>query len=394
MLWDCAQERTDGLDLRSLDEASLAEVYRWLADLFNPADDMIPEGVHVVGPEEAARHWRDTVLRELAQRPTSAAVSELTNLARDFPDRLDIAASLLVARGGVQANAWSPPSPEQVARLLSDARRRLVRSIAELATLLQDTLAAIAADLPAHGELLWDRQPASRRRIRSRTNAPGAPASANREQPTEDTWRPKPEAALSAYLAHEFALRLTGRGVAVNREVLVLPSSAYGAGDRTDIAVQATLIYDPYAATPAAAPDRLVVVVEVKGAWNDGLLSDQRNQLAVRYLPRAVAIQDFTLLAGIRSTCGRLHATSVRPRRVGSYGRTSSGYWLNRPRTSPVSWGDTPIRSCLRFHAHTQRLRHRHHLRARCVRPRPGRQESGWAASPAQVGPCQRSTTW
>jgi Transposase domain (DUF772) len=56
---------------------------------------------------------------------------------------------------------------------------------------------------------------------------------------------------------------------------------------RTDIAVQATLIHDPYAATPAAAPDRLVVVVEVKGAWNDGLLSDQRNQLAVRYLPES-----------------------------------------------------------------------------------------------------------
>ena len=92
---------------------------------------------------------------------------------------------------------------------------------------------------------------------------------------------------MSAYLAHELTLRLTGRGVAVNREVLVLPRSAYGAGDRTDITVQATLVHDPYAATPAAALDRLVVVVEVKGAWNDGLLSDQRNQLAVRYLPES-----------------------------------------------------------------------------------------------------------
>jgi len=92
---------------------------------------------------------------------------------------------------------------------------------------------------------------------------------------------------LSAYLAHEFTLRLTDRGVAVNREVLVQPRNPYGAGDRTDIAVQATLVHDPYAATPAAAPERLVVVVEVKGAWNDGLLSDQRNQLAVRYLPES-----------------------------------------------------------------------------------------------------------
>jgi hypothetical protein len=282
-----AGDRADALDLHSLDEPSLAEVYRWLADLFRPADDVIEAGVHFVSREEAARLWRDTVLRELAQRATSAAVSELARLAADFPDRLDIAASLLVARGGVQANAWSPPSPEQVAKLLSNARRRLVRSTAELAAVLQDTVADIAADLPAHGELLWDRQPAARRRAGSRTKPPSATTPANGEPPKEDTWRPKPEAALSAYLAHEFTLRLSGRGVAVNREVLVQPRNPYGAGDRTDIAVQATLVHDPYAATPAAAPERLVVVVEVKGAWNDGLLSDQRNQLAERYLPES-----------------------------------------------------------------------------------------------------------
>jgi hypothetical protein len=282
-----ASDRADGPDLHSLDEPSLADVYRWLADLFPPADDVMESGVHFVSREEAARLWRGTVLRELAQRGTRAAVVELTRLAGDFPDRLDVAASVLVARGGVQANAWSPPLPEQVARLLSDARRRLVRSTAELATLLGDTLAAIGQDLPAHGELLWDRQPAPRRRAASSTNPPSATTPASGEQPKEDTWRPKPEAALSAYLAHEFTLRLTDRGVAVNREVLVQPRNPYGAGDRTDIAVEATLVHDPYAATPAAAPERLVVVVEVKGAWNDGLLSDQRNQLAVRYLPES-----------------------------------------------------------------------------------------------------------
>jgi hypothetical protein len=282
-----ASDRADGPDLHSLDEPSLAEVYRWLAHLFPPADDVLESGVHFVSREDAARLWRGTVLRELAQRGTRAAVAELTRLAGDFPDRLDVAASVLVARGGVQANAWSPPLPEQVARLLSDARRRLVRSTAELATLLGDTLAAIGQDLPAHGELLWDRQPAPRRRAASSTNPPSATTPASGEQPKEDTWRPKPEAALSAYLAHEFTLRLTDRGVAVNREVLVQPRNPYGAGDRTDIAVEATLVHDPYAATPAAAPERLVVVVEVKGAWNDGLLSDQRNQLAVRYLPES-----------------------------------------------------------------------------------------------------------
>jgi len=92
---------------------------------------------------------------------------------------------------------------------------------------------------------------------------------------------------LSAYLAHELTLRLTGRGVAVNREVLILPRNPYGAGDRTDIAVEATLVHDPYSGRPAPAPERLVVVVEVKGAWSDELLTAQREQLAVRYLPES-----------------------------------------------------------------------------------------------------------
>jgi hypothetical protein len=283
----CAEDRVDGLDLHSLDEVSLAEVYRWLAGLFHPADDVVQEGVHWVSPEEAARHWRDMVLRDLAQRATSAAVSELAKLAGDFADRLEITASLLVARGGVQANMWSPPSPEQVAQLVSNARRRLVRSTAELASLLEDMLAAIAKDLPAHGELLWDRQRATRRRTGSRTKPSGATTPASGEQPREDTWRPKPEAALSAYLAHELTLRLTGRGVAVNREVLILPRNPYGAGDRTDVTVEATLIHDPYAGSPVPAPECLVVVIEVKGAWSDELMTAQREQLAVRYLPES-----------------------------------------------------------------------------------------------------------
>ena len=72
-----------------------------------------------------------------------------------------------------------------------------------------------------------------------------APAPADKEaqlaaDATGDLWQPKPESALSAYLAHELTLRLRGRGVAVNREVLIKPSNAYGAGERTDIKAEAT----------------------------------------------------------------------------------------------------------------------------------------------------------
>ncbi len=130
-------------------------------------------------------------------------------------------------------------------------------------------LAAINGDLPGHGELLWDRLP---KRVLPRGSTLG------------EAWLPKPEAAISAYLAHELSSRLDRRGLAVNREVLVRPTDAYGAGDRTDILVEATIRHDP---VHGPIPDRLAVVIEVKGSWNQHLMIEQRRQLAERYLPEA-----------------------------------------------------------------------------------------------------------
>jgi hypothetical protein len=275
-----------GIDVsQQLDEAHLAKVFGWLVDLFPSVDDVHHEGAHFIGPDESARRWRDEVLRALGRRGTPAAVAVLTQLTAEMPDRLDIAATLILARGAVHAAMWTPPPPLEVARLIADKTHRLVRSAGELAALLLQTLTDIAEDLPAHSELLWDR--AGTRRSRKKTTRDSETEADPLANDNTETWRPKPEAALSAYLAHEFSLRLTGRGLAVNREVLVLPRDAYGAGDRTDILVEATMRHDPYAGTAAAAPARLLVVVEVKGAWNPKLDSDQRTQLVDRYLPEA-----------------------------------------------------------------------------------------------------------
>jgi hypothetical protein len=274
-----ADDFRHGPIVSGLAEDQLAELYRWLADLFSPEGDREIEGVHFVSPDEQARHWRDAVLRALANRGTDRSVYALAALASEFPERLSIASNLLNARVAVHASAWSPPSPEELAELLADATRRLVRSNAELVQLLMDVLTVIALELPGHCELLWDRAPASRRTTQ--------PSGASTQASTSETWRPKPEAALSAYLAHELQLRLTCRGVAVNREVLVRPTNAYGAGDRTDITVEAPLAHDPFNTPSGAASTRLAVVLEIKGSWNPDLELAQRDQLAARYLPDA-----------------------------------------------------------------------------------------------------------
>lgn len=244
-------------------EDDLRRSYELLHRLFPPETDTDHAGVHFVSPEEDARSLRDDLLSRLADLGTEAAVVALATLTRSYPERLTITAKLIRARVHYFAKVWEPPSPQDLARLFEDAARRLVRSEEELAALLVETLRSIESDLPGHCELLWDRVP------RALMNAA-----------SEEHWIPKPEAALSAYLDHELTIRLVDRALAVNREVLVRPTSAFGAGERTDVLIEATLREGP----SSVLAERLAVVVEIKGSWNRDLLTSQDTQLVARYL--------------------------------------------------------------------------------------------------------------
>jgi len=271
-------EPTNKLITHGLNETRLADVYRWLSELFPSEQEVDLDTWRFAGPEQQARDWRDHLLRILAERGTPTAITALSQLAQESPNHIGIAAALVVARARIQANSWSPPTPTELTALLANANRRLVRGPAELAHLLTATLTQIEAQLPPHGELLWDRH--------RRSQASAGPQTAS--ETAGDLWQPKPEAALSAYLAHELTLRLADRAIVVNREVLVQPTNAYGAGDRTDIKIDAYTVHSRHAAWPAtAAPASVTVVIEVKGAWNRDLMTAQRNQLAARYLRQA-----------------------------------------------------------------------------------------------------------
>jgi hypothetical protein len=263
----CATDHRERNILGDLEEEQLADLYKWLSGLFPPETDVYVQGTHFVSPEEEAREWRDQVLQRLSELGTQQAVRALAKLRDEYPDRLILTSHLLRARTNLATSGWFPPSPEQLAALFEDARRRLVRSEGELADLLIEVLNTIGEDLPAHGELLWDRLP---RRVLPE------------DSPLKEAWLPKMEPALSAYICHELTNRLKGRGLAVNREVLVRPTDASGAGDRTDIQVEATMRHD---AVSGPVPDRVAVVIEIKGPWNEELMTAQRDQLAKRYLP-------------------------------------------------------------------------------------------------------------
>lgn len=264
----CAGDRMRSV-LEALGARELGDVYRWLASLFVPEEDPELEGTYFVGPELQARQARDRVLHMLGDRASKEAVLTLIGLVEEFPDRLVISSNLLRARSNLGESAWSPPEPEVLAGLLGDRSRRLVRSEDELRDVVLEMLAVVAEELPAHCELLWDR-------------IPGRLLPAGLD--LAEAWVPKPEAALCAYLTLQLRHKLERRGVVANREVLVQPTNAYGSGERTDILVEAPSMPIGPDRPPS---DRAAVVIEVKGSWNDGLMRQQRDQLANRYLPDA-----------------------------------------------------------------------------------------------------------
>ncbi|MFE2927765.1 NACHT domain-containing protein [Streptomyces goshikiensis] len=265
----CARNAAE-LIQSSMDDAGIGELYLWLCSLYAPEEDQNFLEAHWVSADEQAREWRDRLLRDLSQRASAEAVRQLRKLAARYPERLAVAAALVSAVKQYGAANWIQVRPGDVMKVLQDPSRRVIRTSLDLTDVVYEALVEVSRDVPNHGELLWDRTPGSRKKSTPATEV-------------SEVWRPKPEAALCAYLAHELNLRLAGNRVAVNREVLVHPTDAYGAGDRTDILIEALPSSSDEISADSGAGVKLVI--EVKGAWNRGVLTDQDEQLVGRYLP-------------------------------------------------------------------------------------------------------------
>jgi hypothetical protein len=255
-----------GLPPQGIDVTSIEDLYRWASRLLPRADDVTTTDTHWVSDDENARRWRDSLLRVLVERASAEAVAALRRLSDEDHENLAVRSALVAADEEARFRAWVPPTAEELAELFVDPQRRLVRSDVDLLGVVIDTLGAIAAEIPGHAELLWN-------------YVKGQPTIAEGVVDTEP-WEPKLEAALQAYFAHELRLRLSSRGAVVNREVLVTPTNVQGAGTRSDILVEAV---EP--GRTSGSPKRSSTVIELKGAWNEDLLTGLHDQLVKEYLP-------------------------------------------------------------------------------------------------------------
>ncbi|UGQ09073.1 hypothetical protein LO772_19090 [Yinghuangia sp. ASG 101] len=211
----------------ALAESELAEVYEWLDPLVGTEEPVYRLGSGFVGPNEEIRDWWASLPSSIASRGTAAAVLTMRGLVDRHPGRLHLQSALIASRTRAAAAARAETPLQHVIAVLADPDRRIVRTSGDLLDVVMSVLEQIKIDIQAHGGLLWDRVP-----------SPSSSGSSAGKAKMTYTWRPKPEAALCAYLDHELRLRLKGNRVVVNREVMIQPTDAYGAGKRVDVLAQ------------------------------------------------------------------------------------------------------------------------------------------------------------
>lgn len=270
-----------------LTEDEIGDFYLLLCRLFPHSEDP-EEQSGFVTPRRAIVHFRSGTLNALSGRSTLAAAYQLKRLATALPDQ----ATWLLYRfqqtlSSVRRNEWQPFSLADLAAILANDRKRIVRDNGDLMNLVLESLENLQrhlkeTSLPAV-EDLWHWEGAGLKR---------------------KNFRHKDEEAVSDYVARWLRERLGPLSkVVVNREVQ--PRR----GQRTDILIEAwSLSLD--GRNRQEAP--LSVTIEVKGCWNGELKTGAKVQLLDGYLRPFGRTHGIFLVAWFYSP-GSTKSESVQP---------------------------------------------------------------------------------
>jgi len=198
------------------------------------------------------------LLAELAQRSTPGALHALACLAAAYPADLRIASLLREAEARQRDDSWHGPTLSDLMALVADARRTVVHDDDDLYRLVLSVLERLSVRLQSIGQLLWNESRAA-------------------GDPGKFVWRPKYEPDVSAFIKYQLEQELADQLV-VNREVLVRQTTGKGHGLSVDVLASGGTAEDRRERLPRCP-------IEVKGSWNDGLLTDLEAQLVGDYLP-------------------------------------------------------------------------------------------------------------
>lgn len=218
-----------------------------------PSSSDIPLG-GLVTSQHYVQDFRNACLYSLRELASHESISALQRISERHPDQTWIASLLHDAELKAIRDSWIPYDEHEALAALGIAKGRVVRTENELQAAVLNELELIAGKVSRRSAqpavyFLWD----------------------------EASKRPKHEPRLCDWLTIELRDRLSTRGAIVNREVQVRSHSPIGIGERTDILVEV-------AGAAANLQRTLRVVIEVKGCWNDDLLSAPAAQLRDNYM--------------------------------------------------------------------------------------------------------------
>ncbi len=275
----------------SLTEGQLADLFIWLERHYPHHEDRAHFDAHSIGTREAVARLRDSLLERLKRRGTPEACAQVARIARELPTLQWIPRVLQEAQRVARYRTWVPHRVEDLVILVNHPNKRLVRNGEELLDVLVESLQRLQHKLMGETPrcvFLWDEIPSS---VPNETaDRPGDELRPSpRPDPTKiddllktatkKAYRPKDEPRLSDYVKGHLQDDVVDKGIVVNREVEIRPSTGQKRGQRTDIHVDVS-VQEPCEARFAP----VTAIIEVKGCWNRELFSAMKTQLVDRYL--------------------------------------------------------------------------------------------------------------
>jgi hypothetical protein len=250
-------------DMQQLSEEQLADLYLWMVQQYPPTS----------GTSLAERRtddilrWREGLLQQLGERGTVETCHALERIACHIaePEQARIQLILQDAQTLTRRQTWSPYRPTTLLEVIANSHVRLVQNAEQLLQVVIESLCRLEAtfhdETPAWRDV-WDRLPLNQPEVRI---APG-----RRRRPM---YRPIDENEFSDYVKRHLQADLGSRGIIANREVVIRSD------ERIDIRIDAVARN-----AREEIDEQLSLIIEVKGCWNQYLMSAMQTQLVDRYL--------------------------------------------------------------------------------------------------------------
>ncbi|HEU5380437.1 MAG TPA: hypothetical protein VFV38_33855 [Ktedonobacteraceae bacterium] len=256
-------------DAHQLTEEQLADLYLWMAQQYPSVQPLSRQTGFSGGQTDDVSLWRERLLQLLKERGTKEACRTLERIVLQTgeQDRPRMQQILLEAQTLARRRAWLPYHPAYLLKVIADSRVRLVQNTEQLLEVVIESLRRLEAtfcdETPAWRDV-WDRLPLTQ----SET-----PTAIRSRRHRAFTYRPVDENEFSDYVKRYLQADLGSRGIIANREVVIRPD------ERIDIRIDAVA-----RRVQEEIDEQLTLIIEVKGCWNEELMTAMRTQLIDRYL--------------------------------------------------------------------------------------------------------------